>query len=312
MLSGDRTIAFFVVGRLRELMGIPEALEVWLAPRTREDLFGDVPESFIPTRGVADYIVTGPRSAAALNVAARTGLARCTYSGEVDGAYVGIPEDDELRYSSAARYVHYTSNNSLVGSQFHDTPRVNAPLVADMSTDLLSRPQCFDRFDLIYADSQACLDVPGGTFVIARPGFLARALPGTPLAPGGMARRSAPPDVQAGVRSALEGLAAAGGPEEMERQGAAKAALLYTAIDYSENFYMSPIPIESRSLIDAAVCTPSPEFETQLLNKAHESGPTSSWIKAQPEGLLMGIGPRVHMTAVESFVDLLEDFRQAH
>ena len=295
----------------REALEVPDTHELLILPQPAREMFRSLPLSFIPHLGSADYLVTGTWSALALQRAESVGVARAAYSGELDGGYVGTPEDDEIDASDAAFYLHFTSNNTRVGSQFHEVPAASSPCVADMSSDFLSRPIPFSKLGLAYSGTALITGRSGIVVVVGHHDFLDRALPGSPLAlaRGKHAAEADPLHVNA-LHAALRILEKEGGLWEMERRNASKAALLYTTIDYSDGFYHCPIMIECRSLQTAALCFRSPELEARLRAEADAEGLIYSGHETPGDGILIPLYNSVPMEEVERWVDLLEDFRQ--
>lgn len=297
----------------REVLEVPDSHELLILTHGAREMFRALPLSFIPHLGSADYLVTGPWSELALRRAEAVGVARAAYSGELDGGYVGTPEDDEIDASDAAFYLHYTSNNTRVGSQYHDVPAAACPRVVDMSSDLLSRPIPFSELDLVYSGTALVTGTAGLTVVIARRAFLDRALASSPLALAHAGRLPEPEALQLGsLRAALRWLEREEGLWEMERRSASKAALLYTAIDYSDGFYHCPIMIECRSLQTAALCFRNAELESRFRAEATAAGLVHVGPPTPGRGILVPLFNSVPMEQVEQWVDLLEDFRARH
>ena len=162
---------------LRALAGIPSNYRVLFLQGGASLQFSMVPMNLMPAGGSADYVVTGSWSEKAVKEAKRVGGVKIAASTAGEN-YVRVPQQSELALDPSAAYAHYTTNNTIFGTEFHYVPDVgNVPLVADTSSDMFSRPIDVNRFGLIYAGAQKNLGPSGLTLVIIRDDLVARTPP---------------------------------------------------------------------------------------------------------------------------------------
>ena len=159
---------------LRTLAGVPSNYKVLFLQGGASLQFSMVPMNLLPAGGSADYIVTGAWSQKAVKEAKRVGGVKIAATTEGEN-FNRVPKQDELTLDAGAAYVHYTTNNTIFGTEFPYVPQVGAvPLVADASSDIFSGPIDVAKFGLIYAGAQKNLAAAGATLVIVREDLLAR------------------------------------------------------------------------------------------------------------------------------------------
>src|SRR3954471_10065107 len=228
---------------LRTLANVPDGYHVLFLQGGASLQFSMVPMNILPTGGSADYIVTGAWSQKAVKEAKRVGGVKIAATTEAEN-FTRIPKQSELKLDPAAAYVHYTTNNTIFGTEFHYVPETgNVPLVADASSDIFSGPIDVGKFALIYAGAQKNLAPAGVTLAIVREDMLKRTpttLP-TMLQYGVHAENKSmyntPPVFAIYVmRLVLAWLLKRGGLEAIERKNTQKAGKLYAEIDRAD-FY---------------------------------------------------------------------------
>ena len=173
-----------IIGRaesgLRELLNLPENYHVLFLQGGASLQFSMAPMNFLPKDGTADYIVTGSWGKKAVKEAKRAGGVNIAATTE-DGNFTRVPEQDELRLDPHAAYAHFTTNETIQGVEWRQEPEVgDVPLVADASSDILSRPIPAERYALIYAGAQKNMGPSGVTVVILRDDLLGRIPDGLP------------------------------------------------------------------------------------------------------------------------------------
>jgi phosphoserine aminotransferase len=264
---------------LRRLLACPEDYAILFMGGGAQTQFGLVAMNLLPAGGLAQYLVTGNWSATALREAQKLGDARELWSSAATG-YDRVPEPHDFRVDPQAAYLHYTSNNTIVGTQFASVPDAgNVPVVCDMSSDLLSRPLDVSRLGLLYAGAQKNLGPAGVTVVVIRQDLLERCRSTLPAAMSyaQVAARNSllntPPvfaiyTVGLVTQYVLEqgGLAAAAARNE------AKARLLYDVIDASGGFYRGCVQPQSRSLMNATFRLPSEALEARFVEASSSAG----------------------------------------
>lgn len=222
--------------------------------------FAMVPMNLLPAGRSADYISTGQWSRKAIEEVEILGR-RCRVAGSSEGEnFTFIPSQDQLTLDPEAEYLHLTTNNTIYGTQYQTLPRSDGvPIVADMSSDLLSRPLPWGQIGLAYAGAQKNAGIAGLTVVIARRELLERGGAGTGV-PTVMrysthvktnSLYNTPPVFAVYLFSlVLRWIEAEGGLEGMARRNAHKASLMYQAIDQSGGFYQGHARPDSRSAMN--------------------------------------------------------------
>ncbi len=239
--------------------------------------FAVLPMNFLGKGRVADYVVTGTWGEKAVEEARLLGRAHVAASTEA-GGFRRVPAASELQLSDDPSYVHLTSNETIQGVQFAGFPDVgDRPLVADMSSDILSRPFDASRFSLIYAGAQKNIGPAGVTVVLIRDSWLDRANADIPT----MFRYATytkhnslyntPPSFGVYLLDlVLTWIEGEGGLAGMDRRNRAKAAILYDAIDGSGGFYQGHAEVDSRSTMNVTFRTADEALEKRFLAEAKD------------------------------------------
>lgn len=305
---------------LRRLLGgdaLGDDYEVLLMGGGARTQFGLVPWNLLPEGGSPDYLITGRWAEMAAAEAGKRGPVREAYTSAPTG-HDRVPGPEELRLDPDAAYVHYTSNNTIYGTQFHEVPEAGpAPLVADMSSDVLSRPLDLARFGLIYAGAQKNLGPAGVTVVLVRRDLLERSPPGLPdtLSYARVAAKrsllNTPPVFAVYVlRLVLDDLRARGGLPAAAERNREKADLLYSAIDASGDFYRGHARPESRSWMNVTFRLPSPELEERFLGAAADEELVGLKGHRSVGGVRASLYNAVELHSVRALVGFMEEFRR--
>jgi phosphoserine aminotransferase len=303
---------------LRALLGLGAEHAVLFLQGGASLQFAMVPANLRPAGASADYLLSGHWSKAALKEAEKSGRARVAGSTESSG-FDRLPSQDELDLDPAASYLHFTSNNTIYGTQWaiDPVPPPRVPLVCDASSDLLSRPVASDRYGLIYAGAQKNLGPAGVTLVIVRKDLLERT-------PGGLAAvldyrlmaekkslYNTPPTFAVYVVGLVLGwIAEQGGLAEVARRNEAKAALLYDAIDGSGGFYRGHAQPASRSRMNVTFRLPSEELEKAFLKEASAEGLDGLKGHRSVGGLRASIYNGCPLESVRALASFMREFRR--
>ncbi len=266
---------------IRQLLRLPESHAVLFLQGGATLQFSMIPMLLLRGRQqAADYLRTGYWSAKAIPEARREGNVRIVWDGEPTG-FRRLPRIDELTCLETAAYLHYVSNETVEGLQFHDLPGHDSVLrVCDMSSDFLSRPVDPERFDLIYAHAQKNLGPAGVTIIILRRSLLDQSPPGLPVMLDYRAQLDAhsiyntPPVFAIYVvllvtRWLLNDI---GGLERMDAINRAKAACLYDSIDRSAAFYRGWAATVNRSLMNVTFRLPTADLEADFVRQSTAQG----------------------------------------
>ncbi len=299
--------------RLHTLLGLGDEWHILFLQGGASMQFYQVPLNFLPNGGAVDYIVTGTWAKKALKEAARVGVARVAASSEKD-AFAHIPTDGELELDPDAAYLHFTSNNTVYGTQFRKEPESRTPLVCDASSDFLSRSIDLERYGLIYAGAQKNIGPAGVTIVLVRDEFLRRRnleLP-TMLDYGTHAAKcfNTPPVFAIYVVEKVLGwLVDLGGIEAVEKRNLDKAKHLYTRID-SSDFYRGTAREASRSLMNVTFRLPEKDLEERFVAAAKSQGLVALKGHRSVGGIRASIYNACPPEAVTALVDFMDDFER--
>ncbi|HSN84942.1 MAG TPA: 3-phosphoserine/phosphohydroxythreonine transaminase [Polyangiales bacterium] len=301
---------------LRELLDIPDTHEVLFMQGGASGQFALIPMNLRGSGESADYIMTGAWSDKALSEAKITGEAREAGTGKVDGQYIRVPKQSELALDRTAAYVHFTSNNTIMGTQFHDYPDSgDVPLVADMSSDILWRPIDVSKFGLIYAGAQKNLGPAGITVLILRKDLAERSPKTLPkifryktLLDNDSLQNTIPTFPVYMVRNVLRWVRDQGGAAAMEKRNRQKAGAIYGMIDENPDFFRCPVEVESRSMMTPVFRLPSEELEKKLIAEAAAAGMVGIKGHRSVGGIRTSIYNAMEPAEVEKFVELARTF----
>jgi phosphoserine aminotransferase len=303
---------------LRILAGLTEDYAVLFAQGGATAQFAMVPMNLRATGVSADYVITGHWSKAARKEAEKLGLARAAGSSEVT-KFDRIPAAGELQLDPRAAYLHYTSNNTIYGTEWkgEPAPPAGVPLVCDASSDILSRPIDAQKHGLIYAGAQKNLGPAGVTIVLVRRDLLARVPANLPsmldyrlLAENKSLYNTPPTFAIYVVGLVLKWLRASGGLAETARRNQEKAGLVYRAIDESGGFYRGHAQAESRSLMNVTFRLPSEELEKAFVKQSTAAGLDGLKGHRSVGGLRASLYNALPREAVEALAAFMAEFRR--
>jgi|TARA_R100001143_G_scaffold3456_2_gene6434 phosphoserine aminotransferase len=263
---------------LRDLMGISDEYAVLFLQGGASSQFSMIPMNLLNGKSHADYFNTGAWSEKAIAEAGRYTKVNVVADAK-PSHYRTIPDETEWQLSDNAAYVHYTPNETIHGLEFADIPEVgDTPLIADMSSTILSRPVDVNRFGLIYAGAQKNIGPAGLCIVIVRKDLIGKTLPGTPTmfdykihADNGSMYNT--PATYSWYLAGLvfQWLKQQGGLQGMAEINQRKAAKLYAAIDGSD-FYANPVDIRYRSWMNIPFTLANSDLDKQFLADAAKEG----------------------------------------
>ncbi len=303
---------------LRELLAVPDNYKVLFLQGGATGQFAAVPMNLLRGRAGADYVVTGAWSKKAVGEAKRYGEARVAATNEEAGGMT-IPPQSEWRLSEDAAYVHYTPNETISGLEFQWVPETgDVPLVADMSSNILSRPIDVSRFGVIYAGAQKNIGPSGLALVIVRDDLIGDAWPQTPSIwdYGRQAEADSmlntPPTYalyMAGL--VFQWLKEGGGLAEMARVNERKAQKLYRAIDQSD-FYANPVDPQCRSWMNVPFTLADPNLDQTFLEQATAAGLTTLKGHRSVGGMRASIYNAMPEAGVDRLIEFMAEFERSH
>lgn len=267
------------IARLKELLSIPENYEVLFLQGGGSLQFSMIPMNFLQPGKKAGYIMTGAWSEKAFSEARLFGDAYYTASTKEDN-FRRIPKFSELQYNHDDAYIHLTSNNTIFGTQWKDFPNiVDVPLIADMSSDILSKPFDISKFALIYAGAQKNLGPSGVTVVIIRKDMIEKGNSTIPTmlkysihAKNNSLYHTPPTFGIYMLGEVLGWIQEIGGLKEIAKRNEEKAKLIYDTIDNSNEFYLGHAEPESRSLMNITFRLKDEGLEEKFLAEAKQQG----------------------------------------
>jgi len=267
------------IARLNKLFSIPDNYEVLFLQGGASLQFTMVPMNFLQEGKKASYILTGSWSEKALKEAKLFGNPVEAASSK-ENNYRNIPALNDINFNADDAYVHLTSNNTIFGTSWNEYPDTgDVPLIADMSSDILSRPVDVSKFGMIYAGAQKNLGPSGVTVVIIRKDLLEKANKNIPTmlkytthADSNSLYNTPPTFGIYMLGEVLKWVEEQGGVEEIAKRNEEKAGLIYDVIDQSNGFFVGHATKDSRSLMNITFRIADEELEKQFLAEAKEAG----------------------------------------
>lgn len=301
---------------LREVMGIPANYKVLFLQGGASSQFAMVPMNLLRGKTSADYLNTGEWSKKAIKEAKKYGNVNVVASSE-DKNFSYAPEQAAWKLDPNAAYVHYTPNETIGGVEMFWTPETQGvPLVADMSSTILSRPMEVSKYGLIYAGAQKNIGPAGLTIVIVRDDLIGETLKGTPtmfdykIHADNESMYNTPPTF--GMYTAglvFKWLKANGGLAAMEKTNREKAGMLYTKID-STDFYNSPVAKENRSLMNVPFTLKDAALDEAFLKGAKAAGLLQLKGHRSVGGMRASIYNAMPVEGVKALVDYMTEFEK--
>ncbi|MEX1993443.1 MAG: 3-phosphoserine/phosphohydroxythreonine transaminase [Steroidobacteraceae bacterium] len=303
---------------LRDLLAVPANYRVLFMQGGATAQFSAVPLNLAAAGGSADYIHTGHWSERTIKEARRFVTVRIA-ADESASNYSTVPEQTALKLSADAAYVHYTPNETIGGVEFPYVPATGSvPLVADMSSTLLSRPIDVSQFGLIYAGAQKNIGPSGITVAIVRDGLIGRARAGTPMvfdyramADAGSMLNTPPTFGWYFAGLVFQWIQREGGLVAMALRNRAKAEALYAAIDAS-SFYSNPVARNCRSWMNVPFRLAKPELDKTFLAESEAAGLANLAGHRAVGGMRASIYNAMPAAGVAALVDFMADFERRH
>ncbi|AZB42242.1 3-phosphoserine/phosphohydroxythreonine transaminase [Bacillus sp. FJAT-42376] len=304
--------------RLKKLMDVPDTHDILFLQGGASLQFSMVPLNFLKKQETAGYILTGSWSEKALKEAEKIGQTKVIASSKAN-QYRSIPSRSEWEGEDGVSYVHITSNNTIYGTQWHEFPDTDAPLVADMSSDILSRPVDISKFGLIYGGAQKNLGPSGVTVVIADKQWLSgstnslsKFLDYNTHASTDSLYNTPPTFAIYMLGLVLEWAESQGGTAGLKKKNSEKASLLYDSIAGSEGFYRGHAEKGSESHMNITFTLPDKELEKDFLLKAAEKGFIGLNGHRSIGGCRASIYNAVPLEACEKLADFMNAYRKNH
>src|SRR3954467_837720 len=300
---------------LRELLAIPANYEVLMLQGGATLQFAQIPMNLLRGKGKADYVLTGEWSKKAIKEAKAYCDVAIAASSE-DKNFTYAPKSFSTRSDSA--YVHYCSNETIGGVEFHEIPKADIPLVADASSHFLSRPLDVSKFGLIYAGGQKNAGPAGLTFVIVREDLIGQAAKGTPTVMDYKLQADADsmlntcPTYSIYVAGLVfKWLKQLGGLPGIEKINIEKAKLLYDFLDRSA-FFRNPIAKEDRSRMNIPFTLKDSKLDEEFLKGASKRGMVQLKGHRSVGGMRASIYNAMPIEGVQALVEYMKEFEAKH
>jgi phosphoserine aminotransferase len=303
---------------LRELLAVPADYRVLFLQGGAIGQNAFVPMNLLRGKASADFVDTGEWSKKTIKEAQKYCTANVAASGKA-GGYTSIPPRETWKLDPDAAYVHICSNETIGGLEYHWTPEVGSvPLVADMSSNFLSKPVDVAKYGLIYGGAQKNIGPAGLTIVIVRDDLIGQALPITPSAFDYKQQAEAdsmlntPPTYAIYVAGLVfKWLKAQGGLQAVAAHNRAKAALLYDYLD-STSFYASPVAKADRSLMNVPFKLRDESLDAAFLKGAEERRMLQLKGHRSVGGMRASIYNAMPIDGVRALVDYMKEFEARH
>ena len=301
---------------LRNLMNIPDNYNVLFMQGGASTQFAAVPLNLLPAGGKADYIVSGQFSGKAYKEAQKYGDVVEAASSKADN-FTYIPKTTRESFRPDASYVHICYNNTIYGTKFADVPDTgDIPLVADMSSCIISEPVDVSKFGVIYAGAQKNMAPAGMTLVIVREDLLGNARPECPtmldwktMADNGSMYNTPPCWCIYVAGLVYEWIEKLGGLEKMKELNQKKANLLYDYLD-NQDYYIAPVKKCSRSMMNVTFVTGDADLDKKFASEAGKAGLKNLKGHRSVGGMRASIYNAMPYEGVEALVAFMKDFAE--
>jgi len=302
--------------KLRQLMNIPDNYKVLFLQGGASTQFAAVPMNLMTKNGKADYILSGQFSTKAYKEAQKYGDVVAAASSKEDN-FSRIPETTRESFRPDADYVHICYNNTIYGTKFNYIPDTgDIPLVADMSSCIISEPVDVSKFGLIYAGAQKNMAPAGLTIVIVRDDLIGHAREDIPamfdyaLMAENESMYNTPPCYCIYVAKLVyEWILDMGGLEAMKEHNVKKAALLYDYLD-SQDYYIAPVQKDSRSMMNVTFVTGDADLDKKFASEAAKAGLVNLKGHRSVGGMRASIYNAMPIEGVEALVAFMKDFAE--
>jgi len=302
---------------MKEIYQIPENFHILFLQRGADFIIGMVPMAFLKQGDTADFINTGAWAKKAISDAKIVGKINTIWDGK-ENNYTRIPAQNELKFTPGAVYAHLCSNETIGGIQWNYFPETGGiPLVADMSSDVLSRPIPWDKFGLVFAGTQKNLAPSGLALVVMRKDFAEKArqdLPAYLRYDQHIAENSlynTPPTFVIWMMNlTLKWIKSIGGLSAIEKLRDQKSNMLYDAIDKSGGYYTNPVDKGSRSKMNIVWRMKSEEMEAKFISEATKQGLDGLKGHRSVGGMRASVYNAMPVEGIKALVDFMKHFME--
>jgi len=301
----------------KELMGLDDSYKVLFVGGGASTQFAYIPMNFLHKGKVGAYVDTGTWSTKAIKEAQNLGEVHLAGSSKDDG-FTFIPVAEDINFPNDAAYLHITTNNTIKGTQYHFLPNTgNVPLIADMSSDILSHKIDFSKFSMIYAGAQKNLGPSGVTMIVMRESMLDKIEDGIPTmvdyrthATKNSLFNTAPTLPIYIVKLVLEWIKEQGGLSAVETINKAKKDIVYGLLDDNPDYFRAPVRKDSRSWMNLVFRLPSEELEQKLISEAKAAGFIGLKGHRSVGGIRVSLYNAMTLEGAEKVAEFIMNFRK--
>ena len=309
-----------VQAKIKKLLGLGDDYKVMFMGGGASSQFAYIPLNFLSQNKVGNYVDTGTWSTKAITEAniigpAHFGDAAHVAASSKEQGFTRIPTQDEWRLSDNAAYVHITTNNTIKGTQYHWTPQVDVPVIADMSSDILWRPIEADKYAMFYAGAQKNLGPAGVCVVVMRKDFLEQANEDLPTmfmykthAKKNSLYNTPPCFPIYMVGKVVDWIEDKGGLVAVEAENREKGDLLYSTIAKFPDFYTSPVEEASRSYMNVVFRLPTEELEQKFVAQGKERNMNGLKGHRSVGGIRVSMYNAVGLEWIQAVTQYMEEF----
>lgn len=301
--------------KVRSQMGVSEDYSVLFLQGGASLQFAMIPMNLRGEGQTADYIDTGSWASKAIKEAKIAGSVNIAWSGKEE-SYVRVPKQSELKLTDGAAYVHICSNETIGGIRYPQFPKTDAPLIADMSSEIMSRAIDVNNFGMIYAGAQKNIGPSGLALVIIRKDLIERTPDSVPIflrykthADDGSLYNTPNTWGIYVLKLVMEWMESLGGISAVQKINEAKAAALYSTID-SSDFWRCPVAEEDRSIMNVVWRLPSEELEAEFVSQAKNAGMIGLKGHRSVGGIRASIYNAVPREAIDTLTAFMKDFEK--
>lgn len=307
----DEALALF-----REILAVPDTHEILFLGGGATLQFSMIPFNLLQNKKSADYTNSGAWAKKAISDGEKFGTINTVFD-DSDNNYSRLPDPNNITFNPDSAYYHLTSNETIGGIQWGKFPDIDIPLVADMSSDILSKDISFDKFGIIYAGAQKNIAPAGLSVVIIRKDILESCPDDAPIYLNYKKHSKAesmlntPPVFQIWmVNRVLQWLKEKGGISWANEMAEKRSSLLYSAVEEMSDFYSSPIDPAYQSQMNVVWRLPSEELEVQFVKEAEENGLSGLKGHRSVGGCRASIYNAMPIEGVQDLVSFMKEFSQ--
>lgn len=303
-----------VEAKLKELMNIPDNYKILFLQGGASSQFAMIPLNLMNKNNKADFVLTGQWANKAYQEASRYGKCNIVASSK-DKTFSYIPELDETKFDPEADFFHICYNNTIYGTKFNELPNTNGvPIIADMSSCILSEPVDVSKYGMIYAGAQKNMGPAGLTVVIIREDLIGNAMDITPTmfnyqthADNGSMYNTPPTYGIYILGLVLDWVKEKGGLEKMKELNEEKAKLLYDFLD-SSNLFKATVSGKDRSLMNVPFITGNEELDAKFIAEAKKAGLINIKGHRSVGGMRASIYNAMPIEGVKALVEFMRKF----